>query len=408
VAFVRTGDGRSRPPRLFVVPSGGGAARQVAREDAQAWFSRFDLVRWTPDSGSLVYSDQVDRNDTDVYTVDPDGTGRRRLTDNDVNDAAPAFSPDGRWLAFVRTLGQDNEELFVMRADGSAPRRLTRWPGDDLTPAWSPDGSQIIFVRWGPGEDPLVSLYTIRPDGTGLRRLGTPDDIYDSPSWSPDGRAIVVTRGTDEGMVVEMGGALVVVRADGRGARVIVEPGEEDVVGYPEWSPDGRTIAFVRETVCEYCGETDLLTVRPDGSSGAHLLPGAGDAAWAPDGAHLVVLRNGLAIVTPSGRIESESNAPRGAGEPGLSWQPLCTLNGGTGRDRLQARAARDRVCRLAGNDTLRGSVSRDRLFGGEGDDRIDARGGGFDVVGCGPGIDRVLADRRDLVGVDCEQVSRR
>ena len=79
-----------------------------------------------------------------------------------------------------------------------------------------------------------------------------------------------------------MGGALVIVRADGRGARVIVEPGEEDVVGYPEWSPDGRTISFVREMVCKVCVETDLLTVRPDGSSGAHLLRDASDAAWAP------------------------------------------------------------------------------------------------------------------------------
>ena len=47
-------------------------------------------------------------------------------------------------------------------------------------------------------------------------------------------------------------------------------------------------------------------------------------------------------------------------------------------------------------------------LFGGDGDDRIDARRGGFDVVGCGPGTDRVVADRRDLVGVDCERVARR
>jgi Tol biopolymer transport system component len=407
VAFLRLVDGRARPPRLFVVPSAGGAARQVAQEDAHAWFSRHDLIRWTRDGRSLVYSDQLAGNDTDIYTVDPDGAGRRRLTDNDVNDAAPAFSPDGRWLAFVRTLGKDNEELFVMRADGSAPRRLTRWPGDDLTPAWSPDGSQIVFVRWGLGDDPLVSLYTIRPDGTGLRRLRTPDDLYDSPSWSPDGRAIAVVRGTADVEGVGIGGELVVVRADGRGAQVIVEPGEEDVVGNPEWSPDGRTISFVSEMTCKFCVQTDLLTVRPDGSSGTHLLTDARDAAWAPDGARLVVLLGGLVIVTPSGRIESELNAHPGGAERGLSWQPLCTLNGGTGRDRLQAGARLHRVCGLAGNDTLRGSAGRDRLFGGEGDDRIDARGGGFDIVGCGPGIDRVVADRRDLVGVDCETVAR-
>jgi hypothetical protein len=48
-----------------------------------------------------------------------------------------------------------------------------------------------------------------------------------------------------------------------------------------------------------------------------------------------------------------------------------------------------------------------DRLFGQQGDDRIDARDGGFDGVGCGPGRDVALADRADLVGVDCERVVR-
>ena len=135
VAFVRTDGGSWPPKRLFVVPSGGGAARQVAREDAQASFSRFDLVRWTPDSRSLVYSDQLQGNDTDIYTVDPDGTRRRRLTDNDVNDAAPAFSPDGagspscaRWAGPTRSssscarTGAPRGASHVGRARTSRPR----------------------------------------------------------------------------------------------------------------------------------------------------------------------------------------------------------------------------------------------------------------------------------------------
>ena len=43
-----------------------------------------------------------------------------------------------------------------------------------------------------------------------------------------------------------------------------------------------------------------------------------------------------------------------------------------------------------------------------EGNDRIVARDGRYDVIGCGPGRDSVLADRGDLVGSDCEQVVRR
>ena len=79
-----------------------------------------------------------------------------------------------------------------------------------------------------------------------------------------------------------------------------------------------------------------------------------------------------LAIVTPSGRIESESNAPRGAGEPGLSWQPLCTLNGGTGRDRLQARADLDRVCGLG--ETTRSAAATGPTGSSAGGRRPDRR----------------------------------
>jgi len=43
-----------------------------------------------------------------------------------------------------------------------------------------------------------------------------------------------------------------------------------------------------------------------------------------------------------------------------------------------------------------------------DGNDRISARDSTFDVVGCGRGRDVVIADRRDLVGADCELVSHR
>jgi Ca2+-binding RTX toxin-like protein len=65
-------------------------------------------------------------------------------------------------------------------------------------------------------------------------------------------------------------------------------------------------------------------------------------------------------------------------------------------------------ICGLAGDDTIDGNGGRDRLFGESGNDRFLARNGSFDVIGCGPGRDTVIADRIDLVGPDCERVSRR
>jgi hypothetical protein len=135
------------------------------------------------------------------------------------------------------------------------------------------------------------------------------------------------------------------------------------------------------------------------------------DATWSPDGQMLAVtgpwLRSTLAIVSSNGHRERELATAREA-EPGLSWQPLCTLRGSDRADVLRVGRTAARACGNGGRDTIRGGAATDRLFGGDGADSIDARGGGFDVVGCGAGRDRVRADRRDLVGVDCEQVARR
>jgi hypothetical protein len=68
----------------------------------------------------------------------------------------------------------------------------------------------------------------------------------------------------------------------------------------------------------------------------------------------------------------------------------LCTRIGTAGRDVLDGTRGRDVLCGLAGADLFR------------------SRGGGADVIRCGPGKDAVLADRRDLVARDCERVARR
>ena len=51
--------------------------------------------------------------------------------------------------------------------------------------------------------------------------------------------------------------------------------------------------------------------------------------------------------------------------------------------------------------------AGKDTVDAGAGNDVIDVRGGSVDDVRCGPGIDRVLADRRDTVAADCEHVFR-
>lgn len=82
-------------------------------------------------------------------------------------------------------------------------------------------------------------------------------------------------------------------------------------------------------------------------------------------------------------------------------------LSGGTGNDRLVGGRKADALYGNAGNDQLFPSSGRDRVLGGAGDDVISARDGSRDTIECGPGSDRVSADRIDRLR-GCERAARR
>ncbi|MBA2734320.1 MAG: PD40 domain-containing protein, partial [Acidobacteria bacterium] len=114
----------------------------------------------------IVFVSNRDGN-TEIYRMNPDGSGTRRLTYKDpAVDGDPRLSPDGRRIAFT-TNRDGNAEIYVMNADGSSPTRLTNNPGEDSHPYWSPDGSRIIFARVTPaGRIFEFSLLIMSADGT--------------------------------------------------------------------------------------------------------------------------------------------------------------------------------------------------------------------------------------------------
>jgi Tol biopolymer transport system component len=175
----------------------------------------------------------------EIFTMNSDGTGARRLTVNPGADQMPAWSPDGTRIVWASTRpGSPARELWVMNADGSDQRRLTDLGRNPGFPHWSPDGSRIAFhAARGNGE---WDIYTINADGSDLRRLTTTNSHL-RPRWSPDGTRIAFSW-----MQTTVPGAccsrLGIMNADGTGYRILETSSMQD--SEPAWSPDGRQLAF--------------------------------------------------------------------------------------------------------------------------------------------------------------------
>jgi Ca2+-binding RTX toxin-like protein len=136
----------------------------------------------------------------------------------------------------------------------------------------------------------------------------------------------------------------------------------------------------------------------------------AGCASMAPDG-----LAAGYDHVADAYTAPTEGGGDAGGGSGGSSG-PACALPqlGTDGKDTpatlvpsgsgdaIRGRGGDDRLRGLNGDDCLYGETGDDRLAGDAGADRLNARDGAVDRVKCGPGRDRVIADRRNELGRGC------
>ena len=214
--------------------------------------------------------------DSEIVAINGNGSGAVNLTDNPVEDTAPAWSPTGALLAFVRDVG-GGSEIFVMNADGSGQTNLTNSSAGVINsqPAWSPDGTRIVFASNRTSGN--TDIWVMDANGANPTRLTTDAGSDDQPAWSPDGSKILFSRESAN---------IFVMNADGS-SQTDLTKGAGTLNVEPNWSPDGSRIAFASNRTS---GNTDVWIMDASGANPVRLTTSSGvdiQPAWSPDGSQI-------------------------------------------------------------------------------------------------------------------------
>lgn len=220
-----------------------------------------------------------------IFSIEANGSGPLRLTGRSMDSYTPSWSANGAKIVFRRR-GDGAEGLWIMNADGSRLKKVPRTPWFCGFPAFSPDGKKIAYSSEKDGR-----IYLINRNGTEKTRLTGPGRNI-APVFSPDGTKIAFfSRRSGDAEIF-------VMNTDGSDQTPLTKNVLEDT--FPDWSPDGTTLAFQRTRAS---GDAEIYTVPAAGGVGATRLTNhlGNDLqpAWSPGG-------DRIAFVFADGRSDSE------------------------------------------------------------------------------------------------------
>ena len=163
-----------RPTGLWRVSSAGGPAERVTEAGMMVRgysLSRDGTMLLAQLAPTALYDDLLT---SELWTMAPDGTGARQITDNGVGEVNAALSPDNGHALFISNTNDElsdfyfNQRLFVVPTDGGDPVSVLPGGSFDVNAAmWSRDGRSIYF-RANTGV--RQQLYSVPADATDAGR----------------------------------------------------------------------------------------------------------------------------------------------------------------------------------------------------------------------------------------------
>ncbi|MCC6242875.1 MAG: PD40 domain-containing protein [Gemmatimonadaceae bacterium] len=228
--------------------------------------------QWTPSGQGLVYSILDGARSPVMYTDLSTGAQRVVVAAPQTEGMSPAVSPDGRTVVFAR-VSESGTDLYAVPFEGGPARRITNGQGRaSAQPAFSPDGQRLVFMSDRSGRS---DVYISDVDGTDVEPLngavfGDKNDRT-GPDWSPDGRMVAYQSFNGNSKQI------MTMRLSDNSVRAVATDGNNDD---PSWAPDARHLVFTSNR----SGVRQLWVVDVETGRTRQLTKGSASrlAAWSP------------------------------------------------------------------------------------------------------------------------------
>ncbi len=264
-----------------------------------------------------------DKRNSDIWMASWDGSQHVQLTSSPDNESSPRWSPDGKWISFVAARLGGSAQIWLLDRRGGEGTKLTDVKGDITTYSWSPDSKNILLAMKDPKDTSknkppqpyLINKFRFKQDISGYQYDTARTHLYlfdvatkkarqltgglyneTTPKWSPDGSRIAfVSNRTEDPDRNENTDIWLLDTTRGATARKLTvwTGGDSD----PQWSPDGKWIAYVRSTsnaTYEMYDQTGLCIISATGGEPKFLSESldrpVSNPRWSPDGKLLAAL----------------------------------------------------------------------------------------------------------------------
>ncbi len=229
---------RNGLPRIYLMNDDGSGQRRLTQDD------RIEgSASWSPDGKSVAFFSTVIESGAMEMRITEIASGKSVSVVGNGKDKGtqpPAWSADGSRLAFMGRDDKDKAQVWVVNRDGSALHDISgKFAARDK--AWasiSPDGKRVAYVADLRVTKPVV-LANVE---TGESQILTLDEAasYESPRWSPDGKQIVAASNRDDPL--RSRNDIFLIAVDGSNIRNLTRTPYEEFD--PQWSADGKSIVF--------------------------------------------------------------------------------------------------------------------------------------------------------------------